>query len=123
MSRLKNIRLPPVVKFVVQPDQLRPLKPQFTNPPICSHQQYSTAMSRQQELLIVTAPELESPEDIDEIYKWVDSVPLSRVKKNINRDFADGVLMAEMVRHYFPTAVEMHNYPSVRFFFLKCYLL
>ncbi len=24
------------------------------------------------------------------IYEWVDSVPLSRPKKNISRDFADG---------------------------------
>jgi hypothetical protein len=24
-----------------------------------------------------------------EIYEWVDSIPLSRVKKNISRDFSD----------------------------------
>ena len=72
------------------------------------------AVSSKGELLIMVAPELQCAEDIDEIYKWVDSVSLSRVKKNINRDFADGVLMAEMARHYFPTAVEMHNYPSVQ---------
>ena len=69
-------------------------------------------MAYRSELMIQVAPELEGPEDIDEIYKWVDSVPLSRMKKNINRDFADGVLVAELVNHYFPTLVEMHNYPA-----------
>jgi hypothetical protein len=46
-------------------------------------------------------------------------VPLSRPKKNITRDFADGgksnhylVLLAELVAHYFPKLVELHNYTS-----------
>jgi hypothetical protein len=54
------------------------------------------------------------------IYEWVDSVPLSRPKKNISRDFSDGgiinifilVLMAEMVKYHIPKIVELHNYPS-----------
>lgn len=46
------------------------------------------------------------------IYEWVDSIPLTRPKKNISRDFSDGVLMAEIVKHYFPRLVEIHNYPS-----------
>jgi hypothetical protein len=44
-------------------------------------------------------------------------VPLSRPKKNITRDFADGgttlnklVMIAEIISHYFPKLVEMHNY-------------
>ena len=28
---------------------------------------------------------------------WIDSIDLSRPKKNINRDFADGVLVAEVI--------------------------
>ena len=28
--------------------------------------------------------------DIDELYAWIDTIPLSRPKKNISRDFADG---------------------------------
>jgi hypothetical protein len=35
---------------------------------------------------------------------------LSRPKKNITRDFADGVLLAEIISHYFPKLVELHNY-------------
>jgi hypothetical protein len=38
-----------------------------------------------------------SEEDIQDLYAWVDTVPLSRPKRNIARDFSDGVLMAETV--------------------------
>lgn len=46
------------------------------------------------------------------LYQWVDEVPLSRPKRNIARDFADAVLVAEIVSHYFPRLVELHNYPA-----------
>jgi len=36
----------------------------------------------------------------------VDEIPLSRPKRSITRDFSDGVLMAELVHHYFPKLVE-----------------
>jgi hypothetical protein len=28
--------------------------------------------------------------ELEELYTWIDSIPLSRPKKNISRDFADG---------------------------------
>lgn len=28
--------------------------------------------------------------ELEELYNWVDSIPLSRPKKNIARDFSDG---------------------------------
>ena len=31
-----------------------------------------------------------TPEDRQELYAWIDKVPLSRQKKNITRDFSDG---------------------------------
>jgi hypothetical protein len=46
------------------------------------------------------------------IYEWIDSIPLSREKKNINRDFCDGALLAEIIKYYRPKIVELHNYPS-----------
>ena len=46
------------------------------------------------------------------IYEWIDSIELSREKKNIARDFCDGVLLAEIIKHYHPRLVELHNYPS-----------
>lgn len=35
------------------------------------------------------APPL-TEEELTEVYNWVDQIPLSRPKKNITRDFADG---------------------------------
>jgi hypothetical protein len=46
------------------------------------------------------------------IYEWVDSIELSRPKKNIARDFSDGVLLAEIIKNYLPHLVDLHNYPS-----------
>ncbi|XP_072139033.1 sperm flagellar protein 1 [Mobula birostris] len=45
-----------------------------------------------------------------ELYAWIDRVPLSRPKRNIARDFSDGVMVAEVVKHFLPRLVEMHNY-------------
>ena len=36
-------------------------------------------------------------EELQRIYQWVDEVPLSRPKRNIARDFADGVLVAVVI--------------------------
>jgi len=60
-------------------------------------------------------------EALQRIYQWVDEIPLSRPKRNISRDFADGLLMAEMVAHYFPKLVEMHNYPPANSYAQKMY--
>lgn len=45
------------------------------------------------------------------MYEMVDSIPFSRAKKNIHRDFADGVMMAELIYHYNQKLVALHNYP------------
>jgi hypothetical protein len=49
---------------------------------------------------------------MQEVYNWVDSIPLSRPKKNIARDFSDCVLIAEVVKHFCPHLVELHNYSN-----------
>ena len=51
-------------------------------------------------------------DELQTLYSWVDTVPLSRPKRNINRDFSDGVLLAEIVHHFFPRLVSVHNYES-----------
>ena len=33
------------------------------------------------------------------VYEWIDTIPLSREKKNIARDFCDGVLLADIIKH------------------------
>lgn len=57
------------------------------------------------------APPL-AEDELNQIYNWVDEIPLSRPKKNIARDFADGVLVAEIVHHFLPKLVEIHNYSA-----------
>ncbi len=42
-----------------------------------------------------------SDEQLDKLYTWIDSIPLSRPKKNLARDFSDGVLMADLLSNYF----------------------
>lgn len=58
------------------------------------------------------APPVETDEELQKLYNWVDEIPLSRPKRNISRDFADGVLFAEIVNHFFPRIIEMHNYSA-----------
>jgi CH-like domain in sperm protein len=60
---------------------------------------------------IYQAPSLDE-EEIQSIYEWVDSIPLTRPKRNITRDFADGVPMAEAIKHFIPGLVDLHNYVS-----------
>ena len=54
----------------------------------------------------------ENENELMYIYEWVDSVELSRPKKNIARDFSDALLLAEIIKSYFPKLVDLHNYPS-----------
>lgn len=49
---------------------------------------------------------------LEELYTWIDQIPLSRPKKDLKRDFSDGVLVAEVIKHYHPHIVELHNYQS-----------
>ncbi|KAM6205677.1 sperm flagellar protein 1 [Sarcoramphus papa] len=44
------------------------------------------------------------------LYRWLDGVPLSRPRRNIARDFSDGVLAAEVVKFFFPAMVQLHSY-------------
>ena len=57
----------------------------------------------------MASPDL-SEEQLRALYAWIDAIPLSRPKRNIARDFSDGVLLAEVVHAYFPALVEIHNY-------------
>jgi hypothetical protein len=43
-----------------------------------------------------------SDEGLEGIYTWVDAVPVSKPKRNIQRDFADGSLLAQIIHYYLP---------------------
>eukprot|EP00823_Brevimastigomonas_motovehiculus_P008250 TRINITY_DN752_c0_g1_i1.p1 TRINITY_DN752_c0_g1~~TRINITY_DN752_c0_g1_i1.p1 ORF type:complete len:258 (+),score=86.33 TRINITY_DN752_c0_g1_i1:176-949(+) len=59
--------------------------------------------------------------ELQAVLRWIDLVPLSRPKKNISRDFADGVLMSEVVHHFFPKMIDLHNYSKSNSFAQKKY--
>jgi hypothetical protein len=58
---------------------------------------------------------------LQDLYAWIDQIPLSRPKKRIEKDFADGgrypiiidikfiwiplVMVAELIKYYFPSWV------------------
>ncbi|KAL0964166.1 hypothetical protein UPYG_G00320100 [Umbra pygmaea] len=49
-------------------------------------------------------------EILQDLFAWIDKIPLSRPKRNIARDFSDGVMAAEVVKYFFPKLVELHNF-------------
>lgn len=63
---------------------------------MASSQSDQTKMST----LVVKAREIESEEEIQRIYNWMDDIELSRPRKSISRDFADGLLIAEVICQY-----------------------
>jgi hypothetical protein len=46
-------------------------------------------------------------DELDEVYTWVDGFRLSREKKNISRDFSDGILVGEIVKSVDPTLIDL----------------
>lgn len=52
----------------------------------------------------------EAGDNLEEIYTWIEHIPFSKPKRNIARDFSDGVFMAELLKRYYPRYVDVHNY-------------
>lgn len=68
------------------------------------------------ELEIINTASFELLESqLHEVYVWVDDAPLSRVKRNLNKDFADAGLMAEILQHHLPESykhlIVLREYP------------
>lgn len=72
---------------------------------------------------------------LDDLHKWLETIPFSRPRKHLARDFSDGreikmlfrfnfqnldsfsnfkliVLVAELISHFLPGFVQLHNYVS-----------
>ncbi|CAF1039864.1 unnamed protein product [Adineta steineri] len=49
---------------------------------------------------------------VEELHTWIDSLLLSKPTTRFERDFADGTLVAEVIRYYFPDLIDIHNYIS-----------
>jgi len=39
---------------------------------------------------------------MEQLLEWIDSIPFSKPKRNLARDFADGVFVAEIMKIYKP---------------------
>ncbi|XP_059701668.1 sperm flagellar protein 1 [Haemorhous mexicanus] len=61
-------------------------------------------------LMAAEGPEPGPEASLVSLYRWLDTVPLSRPRRNIARDFSDGVLAAEVVKFFFPSLVELHSF-------------
>ena len=53
-----------------------------------------------------------SDKETESILEWVDSVPMTRPKRSLSRDFSDGVMVAEIIHHFIPKFIELHNYSA-----------
>ncbi|XP_076232395.1 sperm flagellar protein 1 [Calliopsis andreniformis] len=54
----------------------------------------------------------ETDDNLEEVYAWIEQMTFSKPKKNLARDFSDGVFMAELLKRYYPRHVDIHNYIS-----------
>jgi hypothetical protein len=52
-------------------------------------------------------------EEVENTISWLNIIPLSRRTGNLARDFSDGVMLAEILKYYYPRHVDLHNYPPV----------
>lgn len=50
----------------------------------------------------------------DDLLAWLDTIPLSRPVRHLESDFADGVLIAEIVGYYFPDDVDFDLFHPAR---------
>ncbi|XP_013885458.1 sperm flagellar protein 1 [Austrofundulus limnaeus] len=47
--------------------------------------------------------------EIENLLSWLDKIPFSRPKRKLRRDFSDGVLVAEVIKHFFPKFVDLSS--------------
>ncbi|XP_076761820.1 sperm flagellar protein 1 [Xylocopa sonorina] len=56
---------------------------------------------------------------LEKLYAWISRIPLSKPTKNLTRDFSDAVMMAEILKVYYPRYVDLHNYIPVNNLYMK----
>ncbi|XP_078040038.1 uncharacterized protein LOC144471649 isoform X2 [Augochlora pura] len=60
-----------------------------------------------------------SEEQKEQLHTWIATIPFSKPSRNLVRDFADAVLMAELLKVYYPRYVDLHNYVPANNFITK----
>jgi hypothetical protein len=49
-----------------------------------------------------------------DILAWLDTIPLSRPVRNLDSDFSDGILIAEIIAYFFPEYVDLESFHPAR---------
>jgi hypothetical protein len=49
-----------------------------------------------------------------DILSWLDTIPLSRPVRNLDSDFSDGILIAEIIAYFFPEYVDLELFHIAR---------
>lgn len=49
-----------------------------------------------------------------DILAWLDTIPLSRPVRNLDTDFSDGILVAEIIAYFFPEYVDLDLFHTAR---------
>jgi len=49
-----------------------------------------------------------------DILAWLDTIPLSRPVHNLEKDFSDGILIAEIIAYFFPEYVDLDKFHIAR---------
>jgi hypothetical protein len=44
------------------------------------------------------------------LFSRLDRLPLSRPRGQVEKDFSDGILAAEIIKYYFPDLIELKEY-------------
>lgn len=57
--------------------------------------------------------------ELEELYNWVDSIPLTRPKKNIARDFSDGGKKQRTSRFFFKVGVRSGDHCLLQMYCLS----
>lgn len=50
------------------------------------------------------------PIQLASLFEWLDRLPLSRARTNVEKDFADGLLTAEIIKFYFADLIDLREY-------------
>ncbi|CAD7084638.1 unnamed protein product [Hermetia illucens] len=50
-------------------------------------------------------------EQLEDLYVWLEKFEMPQINRNVNRNFSDCVLLAQILKQLYPKFVDIHNYP------------
>ncbi|XP_033329223.2 uncharacterized protein LOC117221952 isoform X1 [Megalopta genalis] len=80
---------------------------------------YSIVEATERGSMATDGDEKITEEQKEQLHTWIAAIPFSKPSRNFVRDFADAVLMAELLKVYYPRYVDLHNYVPANNFTTK----